>query len=163
MGVSAPKRWTLYRRRSIITVILGKTSIPAMNFPLFPLALWLAIAGGLFQAVSSRASVAGPLQTSGDVRLIVFASCRFRFQSGTGELSRDFLGFNWDWNLASVPIETENSARSGENGFSLKCGFQLSTSSSVICSCPRGEAASIHGSGVDQSQLKPKKLRPSLN
>ena len=34
-----------------------------------------------------------------------------------------FFGFNWDWNLASVPIETENSARSGENGLSLKCGF----------------------------------------
>jgi len=33
------------------------------------------------------------------------------------------FGFNWDWNLASVPIETENSARSGENGLSLKCGF----------------------------------------
>ena len=55
VGLSAPKRWTLYRRRSIITVILGKTSFAAMNRPLFPLALWLAIAGGLFQAVSSRA------------------------------------------------------------------------------------------------------------
>ncbi len=74
VGVSAAKRWTLYRRRSIITVILGKTSFAAMTRPLIPLALWLAVAGGLFQAVFSRASVAGPLETSGDVRWIVFAS-----------------------------------------------------------------------------------------
>jgi len=29
------------------------------------------------------------------------------------EFSRGFFGFNWDWNLASVPIETENSVMFG--------------------------------------------------
>ena len=53
----------------------------------------------------------------------VYARCRFRFQCGTGGFSRRFFGFNWDWNLAPVPIETKNSAPSGENGLSLKCGY----------------------------------------
>ena len=74
VGVSAAKRWTLYRRRSIITVILGKTSFAAMTRPLIPLALWLAVAGGLFQAVFSRARWRVRFETSGDVRWIVFAS-----------------------------------------------------------------------------------------
>jgi len=59
---------------------------------------------------------------AGDVHVLERV-CRFRFQRGTGEFFRGFFGFNWDWNPASVPIETENSARSGENGLSLKCGF----------------------------------------
>jgi hypothetical protein len=53
----------------------------------------------------------------------VDACCRFRFRCGTGGFSRGFFGFNWDWKLAPVPIETKNSAPSGENGLSLKCGF----------------------------------------
>src|SRR5215831_8861257 len=40
-----------------------------------------------------------------------------------GGFSRGFFGFNWNWKLAPVPIETKNSAPSGENGLSLKCGF----------------------------------------
>src|SRR5476651_2155812 len=49
--------------------------------------------------------------------------CRFRFQCETGDLPRDFFRFNWDWNVASVPIETEYSVRSGEDSLSFKCGF----------------------------------------
>ena len=47
----------------------------------------------------------------------------FGFNVGLEGSREDFFGFNWDWKLAPVPIETKNSAPSGENGLSLKCGF----------------------------------------
>ena len=53
--------------------------------------------------------------------------CRFRCQYGTGDLPRNSFGFNWDWNLTSVPIETENSVRSGADSLSFKCGFRASS------------------------------------
>jgi hypothetical protein len=49
--------------------------------------------------------------------------CRFRFQYETREFSRGIFGFNWDWNAASVPIESENPVRSGENGLSFQRVF----------------------------------------
>ena len=66
--------------------------------------------------------VMGERQVATMVAAVVGVAVDFGFNVGL-ENSPGFFGFNWDWNLASVPIETENSARSGENGLSLKCGF----------------------------------------
>jgi hypothetical protein len=41
-------------------------------------------------------------------------SCRFRFQCETGRYPIDLSGLNWDRSLGSVPIKTEDMARSGE-------------------------------------------------
>ena len=38
----------------------------------------------------------------------------FDFECGTGRYPIDLSGLNWDRNLGSVPIETEDMARSGE-------------------------------------------------
>src|SRR5271166_804135 len=51
------------------------------------------------------------------------AAVDFGFNVGLETSFAIFFGFNWDWNVASVPIETENSVRSGEDSLSFKCGF----------------------------------------
>jgi hypothetical protein len=43
--------------------------------------------------------------------------CRFRFQCGTGRYPMDLSGLNWDRNLGSVPIKTEDMARLACCGF----------------------------------------------
>ena len=66
------------------------------------------------------------ISTTPDVRChlgrVCLTFCRFRFQCGTGGFSGGFFGFNWDSNLALVPIETENPT-SGEGGLSFKGGL----------------------------------------